>query len=189
MDEHARLKEILLADAWFLAVLAAVSDVSPPEWVVGAGVIRTLVWDRLHGYGERTPLQDVDVAFFDGQDLSPERDQELEAALCARLPGVPFEATNQAAVHLWYEASFGQRLEPLRSIEDAVATWPETATAVAVRLADSGELWIFAPLGLEDLFGLRLRRNPRQVSRERFELRLREKRVEERWPLVEVVRD
>ncbi|MEQ1549262.1 MAG: nucleotidyltransferase family protein [Chakrabartia sp.] len=35
--------------------------------------------------------------------------------------------------------------------------WPETATAVAVRLSDEGILEVEAPYGLTDLFGLRCR--------------------------------
>jgi hypothetical protein len=37
------------------------------------------------------------------------------------------------------------------------------------------------------LLGLRLRRNPRQVSREFFQHRQREKRVKETWPPVTVI--
>jgi hypothetical protein len=39
--------------------------------------------------------------------------------------------------------------------------WPETATAVAVRLTERGVCEIAAPFGLEDLFGLILRPTPR----------------------------
>jgi uncharacterized protein len=42
---------------------------------------------------------------------------------------VPWEAKNQAAVHLWYERRFGQAVGPLTSIAEAVATWPETVSA------------------------------------------------------------
>jgi hypothetical protein len=189
VSKEAELKRILLADDWFAAILETVRDVSPPQWVVGAGVIRTLVWDHLHGYEQRTTLQDVDVAFFDPSRLEPARDREVELALCERLPGVPFEATNQAAVHLWYEAQFGQPLEPLCSIADAVATWPETATALAVRLEPDGDLRVLAPCGLDDLLGMLLRRNRRQVSEQQFEHRLREKRIAEIWPLVKIIHD
>jgi uncharacterized protein len=41
----------------------------------------------------------------------------------------------------------GGPVEPLMSIADAVATWPETATAVAVRLSHDGEVEVCAPLG------------------------------------------
>ena len=129
------------------------------------------------------------MAYFDLYDLGPERDRAVEADLLARRPDVPWEAKNQAAVHLWYEEKFGFAVPPLLSSEDGIATYPETATSVGVRpLADDG-LYIHAPLGLDDLFGLLLRRNPRRVTPEMFRQRLVEKRIIERWPMVRVIHD
>jgi uncharacterized protein len=44
-----------------------------------------------------------------------------------------------------------------------------------------------APCGLDDLFGLVCRRNPRRVTVAHYHQRLRDKRVAERWPKVEIV--
>jgi uncharacterized protein len=44
-----------------------------------------------------------------------------------------------------------------------------------------------APCGLDDLFGLVCRRNPRRVGVEHYQRRLRDKRVAEHWPRVRVV--
>ncbi|HEX2774075.1 MAG TPA: nucleotidyltransferase family protein, partial [Micromonosporaceae bacterium] len=71
---------------------------------------------------------------------------------------------------------------PLTSIADAVATWPETATAVAVRLDDIDEVEVCAPLGLADLLDGVWRRNPRRVSLEQSQARLARHRPQERWP-------
>ncbi len=130
-----------------------------------------MVWNRLHGYPDDAHLKDVDVAYFDPEDLSRGMDEAVEAALAARSPDVAWDAKNQAAVHLWYEKRFGFAVPPLRSVEDGIATYPETATSVSVRLTDRGELYVHAPCGLEDLFGLVLRRNPRRVPPEVFRQR------------------
>ncbi len=190
MDVYAaRLAELIQADAWFSSILKAVRDCDPPDWLVGGGALRNLVWDHLHGYTTSpTAVRDVDVAYFDGGDLRGGRDHEVERCLCARLPGVPWQAKNQAGVHLWYEHVFGFPVQPLVSSVDGVGTWPETATSVAVRLLADGELRIVAPCGLSDLFQGILRRNPRRVTQEIFEDRLREKRIVEKWPQVRVVR-
>jgi uncharacterized protein len=182
-----RLVEIIAGNRWFQEVLRAVQVVGPANWIVGAGVIRNLVWDHLHGFAEPTPIKDVDVAYFDGGDLSRERDRDLERRLAELKSGVPWEVTNQAGVHLWYERRFGYPIRPLQSIEDAVSMWPETATSVGVTLDAAGKLRVVAPLGLDDLLGLVLRRNSRQVTREYFLERLRAKRISQLWPLVRVV--
>jgi uncharacterized protein len=93
-----------------MEALAAARDVDPPDWLVGGGVLRDLVWDRLHGRPRPAPPRDVDLAFFDPARLDPARDAEVEQALAARLPGVPWDAKNQAAVHTWYGGPVRPRL-------------------------------------------------------------------------------
>ncbi len=159
--------------------LAAARECCPPQWAIGAGAIRNLVWDRLTG--RRNPPADVDVVFFGGAEESA-----VEECLCRRLPDVPWQARDQALVHTWYERVFGFRVEPLTSLTDAVATWPETCTSVAVSLSATDVLSVIAPYGLDDVFGLILRRNPRRVTVEIFRRRLAEKRITERWPEVTV---
>ncbi len=185
---EAEFRRIISRSAWFTEILEAVRNCGPPGWLVG-GVIRNLVWNRVHGYPAAALLKDVDVAYFDPEDLRPERDGAVEADLLTRHPNVPWEAKNQAAVHLWYEGNFGFTIPPLLSSEDGIATNPETATSVGVRLLADGGLYIHAPLGLDDLFGLPLRRNPRRVTAEIFRRRVLEKRIVERWPKVRVIHD
>ena len=73
------------------------------------------------------------------------------------------------------------------STADAVATWPETATAVALRLTHDDRLVVEAPCGLGDLLGMVHRRNPRRVSVEEYRRRLATKRIAERWPRATIV--
>jgi hypothetical protein len=183
----ARLGEIVRSTGWLMRALEAARRVDAPDWLIGAGAVRTAVWDRLHGYEYPTSLDDVDLVFCDRSDLSEERDRQVEALLRAALPEAPWDAKNQAAVHLWYPRKFGYAVEPLRSSADAVATWPETATAVGLRLTDDEQLEVCAPFGLDDLLGLVNRRNPGRVSVEECERRLSTKRIAERWPRVTII--
>jgi uncharacterized protein len=72
---------------------------------------------------------------------------------------------------------------PYLTSEDAVARWPETATAVALRL-NGGVIDITAPHGLDDLFSMIIRPTPAFVGDKRsiFRERLRQKGWLERWP-------
>ena len=103
--------------------------------------MRNLVWDALHETACPSPLSDVDVAYFDASDLSAERDQILQASLSLTSPHVPWEVTNQAGVHQWFEGHFGHAVEPLRSLDEAVASWPEFATSVGLSLSAEGSCW------------------------------------------------
>ena len=182
-----KLSALVQSNKWLMDIVRTVRAINLPNGYVGAGVVRNLVWDHLHGYAEVTEVRDVDVAFFDPENLTAARDQEAQRLLHAQRPDVPWEATNQAAVHLWYEAAFGYSVPALGSSEEAIGTWPETATCVGIRLLLSEQLQIVAPHGLEDLFEMRLRRNPASVSMEQFQKRLLEKRILEKWPLVQVI--
>jgi uncharacterized protein len=182
-----QLEAIVRTTPWLMGALVAARDVDAPDWLIGAGAVRTAVWDRLHGFDEPTPPADIDVAFFDPADLSPERDRHVEDALRAALPDAPWQAKNQAAVHLWYPRKFGYAVEPLASTAEAIGTFPETAVCVGLRLDLDDQLEIVAPLGLDDLFDLVHRHNPRRATAAEFERRLATKRIAERWPRVTIV--
>jgi hypothetical protein len=103
-------------------------------------------------------------------------------------PEVPWEAGNQAAVHTWYDRKFGgEPVPPLRSIVEAIGTWPETATAVVVRLDRADRIEICAPHGLDDLLAGVWRRNSARISLQRSRERLARHRPAERWPAVKVI--
>ncbi|MHB1956632.1 MAG: nucleotidyltransferase family protein, partial [Sulfobacillus sp.] len=95
--EH-HLWRLLQSTGWFMQALRVLRTCNPPDWLVGGGVIRTLVWDWLHDYSKPTPLNDVDLAFFDPTDLRSERDLEIERDLYHLMPDIPWQAKNQAAV-------------------------------------------------------------------------------------------
>ena len=183
----ARLRAIARATPWCMQALHAVAQLGLPHCCIGAGAVRNLVWDALHGYAQPSALSDVDVAYFDAHDLHPRREAELRQRLETVLPGVPWEVCNQARVHLWFEDAFGYAVPPLQSLDDAIATWPEFATAVGIWLRPDGEIGILAPHGLDDLFGMVVRRNPARISEDGYAQRLADKRYAACWPHVTIL--
>jgi hypothetical protein len=182
-----QLREIIQDTQWLWRALKAVQAIDPPCWCIGAGAIRNAVWDALHGWSTSSFLADIDVAYFDQTDLSMERDEQYRLALLKQEADLPWDVTNQAGVHLWFATVFGHAVQPLESIEEAVRSWPETATSVGVRLDRDDQLRIIAPVGLDDLFGMVVRRNPRRVSPEVYRKRIETKKYLERWPKATIV--
>lgn len=186
-DHYAALRHIMTESPAFMQMLQAARHVAPPAWHVGAGAVRALVWDHLHGVAQWRVPADVDLIYFDASDLS----ELAEADYCARLrriaPHLPWEVANQARVHLWYERCFGYAVPPLSSLEEAVATWPEYATCVAVQLQADDTINIVAPHGLDDLFGMIIRHNPARATAAEYQRRIAQKRYLERWPTVTLV--
>ena len=190
MADHLarRFLSILKQHPWFMAALDPVSDLGLPQWCIGAGVIRNIVFDCLDG-GTTTPIRDVDVAYYDVSDVEEQTDRRYEELLRQRMPDVPWEVTNQAAVHLWYHKKFGYRVPPVNGIVEAVATWPETCTAVAVTKTPGGNFRVYAPCGLEDLFDMVIRRNPVRVDVRTYNARVLAKRYDKCWKSVRIIRD
>lgn len=185
-QQHEDLKRIVRASPWFMSALRTVHSLHLRSWCIGAGAVRNLVWDHLHQYKEPSALADIDVAYFEANDPRPETEAEIQALLEARAPHLPWEVTNQALVHLWFEGHFGHAVSPLGSLEEAVASWPEYATSVGVCLNSAGGIEIIAPYGLDDLFALRVRRNPVRASIETYRQRVEQKQYAKRWPRVSV---
>jgi hypothetical protein len=185
--DPGRLASILRRAPVLTEALRAARDVDAPDWLLSAGAIRDVVWDSFHDRPLDAPPRDIDVGFFDPSDLTPERDERVEKALRARAPRLPWEAKNQAAVHLWYRRRFGIEVPALRSTADAIATFPEIATCVGVRLLADDDLLVVAPHGLEDLLACLCRHNPTRVSARFYERRVAEKGWLERWPKLRYV--
>jgi hypothetical protein len=183
-----RLRALVRESPVLMEALRAARAVDPPDWLIAAGAIRDAVWDVLHDRAPALP-RDIDVGYFDPGDLTPGRDEAVSRALRARAPQLPWDAKNQAAVHVWYPRRFGVEVPPFRNTAEAVATFPETASCVGLRLLPDDALEVVAPYGLEDLFGLVCRRNPARVSAELYERRVAEKGWAARWPDLRISSD
>ena len=109
-----------------MRLLDVTESLALPDCWIGAGFVRNAVWDAMHGK-PAVARNDVDVVYFDPADTSAARDAAIEATLREAHPQAQWDVKNQARMH--------QRtgVAPYLNIEDAIARWPETATAVAVR--------------------------------------------------------
>lgn len=185
-DLRSRLREMIDSSSVLLRVLHIAQTVNPPDWLIGGEVIRNLVWDRLHGV-DRGPSKDVDLAFFDPASLDGDRELSVGMLLTSMAPDISWHVTNQASAHLWYPKVHGTEVEAFTCSAEAVSAWPETATAVAIRLLAFQRIELFAPYGLDDLFALISRRSPGALIDERDRRRVQSRQIAERWPQVQVL--
>lgn len=181
VDRVAALAALLSADPLRSAALAAVASLGLPDCWIGAGFVRDALWDHLHGREPAAPVGDVDVVWF-CRTAGKGVDRDSEEKLGVLLPGLRWSVKNQARMHRHNGDA------PYRSITDAMMHWPETATAVAARYEGRG-VEINAPLGLDDLFELRLRPTSgfRDAKRNVFDRRVSSKRWMQRYPMLTVV--
>ena len=180
-DLVQRLDAILRRAPLRMRVFEVVRSLTLPDWAVGAGFIRAAVWDELSGYTTASPVDDIDVLYFDQKDRDPQRDLAIENQLREKQPTLPWSVRNQARMHIRNGGS------PYASTGDALRFWLETPTCVAVRLDAQGRIEVLAPYGLQDLFSMSIKPTPRGYERKAEYLsRVQQKRWHERWPNVTV---
>ena len=144
---------------------------------LGGGLIRNTVWDHLHGYSSPAPIDDVDVIYYDRLSATKEHDRDLEGRLRVVLPNLKWSVKNQARMHQPNDDS------PYASLEDAVAKWPETATAILARLRGDGDIEILAPYGFDDLFRLIVAPTEHfRAKMDRYRQRVEVKQWGAHWP-------
>jgi len=162
------------------SALRAVAALDLPDCWVAAGAVRNAVWDLRSGIGTPTPLNDIDVIWFSPDLGSASTDRCLERMLAQRLPEVTWSVKNQARMH----SRHGHRR--YAGCLAAMRYWPETATAVAVRLLSDETIEVLAPFGLADLLGMIVRPAPAAGFHIVLK-RMQSKGWLRRWPALSII--
>ena len=169
---------LIQEDEWMLDLLRAAKSLDLPDWWICAGFVRSKVWDVLHGFDERSALADIDVIYYDANLIDEGKEKELEAKLTELIPNTPWSVKNQARMHIRNNVS------AYTSSVDAMAKFPETATAIGVKLDDQDHLVVAAPHGIRDLINLDVKPTPYFLENEQ-RLKIYEERVSKKnWPSI-----
>ncbi|CAM1341923.1 nucleotidyltransferase family protein [Tenacibaculum amylolyticum] len=169
-----QLIQIIENDAWMMHILKIIRELDLNDSWIGAGFIRNKVWDKLHNKN-RTVLNDIDVIYFDSSETNKAAELAIEYQLKKTTSNLNWSVKNQARMHLKNGHS------PYTNTNEAISFWPETATAIAIRLTVNNVIEYIAPYGLEDLFNLRLVPTP-NVDIRTFQHRIQEKQWIKIWP-------
>lgn len=182
MDRLAALQALIASDQRRMDVLRAVRDLGLPDCWVAAGFVRNCVWDHVHRLAAAPLSGDIDVIWFDAEQCDVAHDAALEQALRDRDGTVDWSVKNQARMHMRNGDA------PYASATDAMRYWPETATAVGVRLSARDAIEVAAPFGLDDLFELAVRPTRRFVQEKRavYVARIGAKDWLGRWPRLQI---
>ncbi len=172
-------------DKWMMELLNCAKSLDLPDWWICAGFVRSKIWDVQHGFSERTPIPDIDVIYYDQANVEERVEKKYEEALNRLLPTVPWSVKNQARMHI------ANNSPPYFSTDDAIAKFPETATALGVKLDDRNNVLLTAPHGIQDVINMTVKPTAYFLeSKERlliYEKRVREKNWRTKWNSVEVM--
>ncbi|MFM7967313.1 nucleotidyltransferase family protein [Aeromonas sp. A-5] len=174
---QAHTEALLRADPLRMACLWAARELALPDWALGAGFVRNLIWDHLHQKAEPTPLNDIDLIYLDPGDPEGADEREYEAWLAVRVPGLHWEVRNQARMHVH------QQVPPFASSLEALSHWVEVPTCIGVRLLANDEFEWLAPHGFGHNWSLQVSANPRCRQESRIFIdRIRDKQWQRIWP-------
>lgn len=154
-------------------LMKEVRDVST-DLYLGGGAIRNLVWDELHNYSLYTQIADLDIIYFDPLSNTKEHDKRFENLLFKKIPNIKWSVKNQSRMHLWNNE------EAYSSLKEAIEKWPETCTAIAVRIDSENKIEIIKPFGLTDLYRLIVTPTPHFINQNKLE-RYRERVSSKNW--------
>jgi len=157
----------------------------PEAWLV-AGAIAQTVWNHVFGFPFNHGINDIDIVYFDSDDLSESAEATHAARIRNMFPCCPvwIDVKNQARVHIWYEEKFGYSIEPYASTAEAITTFPTTAAAVGLR-PSGDKVKLCTPYGLSDLMAPVVRANKKQITRDVYEKKVN--RWVALWPELRII--
>lgn len=162
------LHSILQKNSILYEVIKGVQDVGLDKYYIGAGCISQTVWNYQNGFDLMYGISDVDFVYFD-ENTSYEKEDAVIKQIEHKFSHLPIkiDVKNQSRVHLWFQERFGYEIQPYQSLEQAINTWPTTSNSIGVKLVDD-RLVVYAPFGLNDMFGQIVRANKTQITEETF---------------------
>ncbi len=174
-----RIIDLLKNDFHRMTLLKVVANLDLPDCYIAAGFVRNMVWDALHNY-PMTPLNDIDVIFFNPDDITGRICKSAEQSLHSVMPDINWQVKNQAIMHIRNGDT------AYTSSTDAMSFWPEKETAPGVRLNSNGSIEVASPFGIESLLKGHITYNPKR-EKALFLERVISKKWLSQWPNLDII--
>ncbi len=187
MPQAKELFKILETNKSVQLILKQAEKLNMPNWYLGAGGITQTVWNFKHGFAAENGIKDYDLVYCDSSNTSYEAEDTFIKKSKKLFNDIPalVEIKNQARVHLWYEKNFGKPIKQYKFTEEAINTWPTTATAVGVKKCKDGRFEVYAPFGLNDLFNMVVRANKTLITEKIYQDKI--DRWVKIWPNLKII--
>ena len=123
-------------------------------------------------------MEDIDVIYFDEKNTNESEEKRLEERLRRMHPNVPWSVKNEARMHVI------NNIPPYSSSVDAISKFPETATALGLKLDEEDQLILTAPCGLEDVLNLQVKPSPYFMETGERESIYEERIIKKNWKFI-----
>ena len=154
-EQNEIIISILKENKELMAILDYVDKLNLPNYYIAAGCVFQTVWNYYDNKPLNYGIKDIDIIYFDKNDLSVEVDLKyyhmIKQHSCALGYKYEIDVSNEARMHLWKKDKYNIDIEPYISSEDAIEKWIATIHAIGIKKED-GDIKIYAPYGLSDIF-------------------------------------
>lgn len=180
------LSGMIASDPLLMGFLNGMVSLGLPDPLLGSGVIYNTVWNILTDRPRHQGIKDADIVYFDPHDRSYEAEDRMirRAQSYFSDSPIPVELRNQARVHLWFPDKFGLHYPELKNSADMLNYFATKTHAIPARL-EHGEIALYAPFGLDDLFSFRVTPNPVLANRHTHDAKAA--RAKAKWPELTIV--
>lgn len=159
-DQNELFISILKKNDDLMCILDYIYDLELPNFYIAAGSVFQTIWNYYDGVSLTHGIRDIDIVYYDSDNLSKSDEQELEDKIVAHFNEVglsyEFDVHNEARMHLWKKENENKNIDQYLNSEDAIDKWIATVHAIGVTKID-GAIKVYAPYGLSDIFSRTIR--------------------------------
>lgn len=152
---------ILKQNKNLMVMLDYISELNLPNFYIAAGSVFQTIWNYYDGRDLNFGIKDIDVIYYNNDDLSVEKDIEYYNLISkyAKSKNLDYEidVSNEARMHLWQmKHNQGKKIKQYQNSEDAISKWIATVHAIGIT-KENDEIKVYAPYGLSDIFSKTIR--------------------------------
>lgn len=152
---------ILKQNKNLMVMLDYISELNLPNFYIAAGSVFQTIWNYYDGRDLNFGIKDIDVIYYNNDDLSVEKDIEYYNLISkyAKSKNIEYEidVSNEARMHLWQmKHNQDKKIEQYQNSEDAISKWIATVHAIGIT-KENDEIKVYAPYGLSDIFSKTIR--------------------------------
>lgn len=162
-DIDTQLKEfikIIKMNKDLMMIFDYIATLNLPNFYIASGSLFQTIWNYQDGKVLTNGLKDIDVIYYDKDNLIKESEQQIEDRVkdffYQQGYEYDFDIHNEARMHLWKKANENAEIDQYKNSEDAIDQWIATVQAIGIT-KENGELKVYAPYGLSDIFSRTIR--------------------------------
>ena len=175
-DQNKQFISILKKNKDLMIILEEIEKLKLPNFYIAAGSIFQTIWNYYDNKPLTTGIKDIDIIYYDPNDLSKEQEKELENKIIDRFKKLnmnyEFDVHNEARMHLWKKEKENKDIDQYKNSEDAIDKWIATVHAIGIT-KENNTIKVYAPYGLSDIFSKTIR----QIKHKNNSKKLYDKKV------------